>query len=411
VSEISRLPFIHVTIPALDEGDFLWTTLQCLENQSYSDFRVYICINQPDSWWLDPGKREICQRNMDTLTKLRTGLPFDSVIIDRTSPGSGWQGKQKGVGWARKTAMDLAFHQASASDIMVSLDADTIFNEDYLLSVALGFAQHPEAVAMAVPYFHRLTGDQKLDRAMLRYEIYMRHYLLNLMRIGSPYAFTALGSAIALPVISYGAIRGITPRNSGEDFYFLQKLRKFGKVITWSDEKVYPGTRYSDRVGFGTGPALIKGAEGDWGSYPIYPLQLFNEIWETYELFPLLYTSTVETPLTGFLASIFKETDPWQPLRVNAVSSGQFIRSCHEKLDGLRVLQFLKTMNHDLSTLSDEDNLKEYLFATFPPEEIRNIKVQWEKFSFMESSLDQLEEVRMFLSGKEDEYRFIEALL
>ncbi len=95
---------------------------------------------------------------------------------------------------------------------------------------------------------------------------------------GARISFTAIGSAMALPVKSYRAIGGMTPHKSGEDFYFLQKLRKFGKVLTWNKEKVYPEARYSDRVFFGTGPAMIKGRDGDWSSYPIYPFELFDEI-------------------------------------------------------------------------------------------------------------------------------------
>ncbi len=89
------------------------------------------------------------------------------------------------------------------------------------------FKHHPDAVALSVPYYHNLTGDEEKDRAILRYEIYMRYYAINLWRIGSPYNFTAVGSAMALPVWAYRAIGGITPHKSGEDFYFIQKLRKY----------------------------------------------------------------------------------------------------------------------------------------------------------------------------------------
>lgn len=410
VAELSRLPVIHVSIPVLDEESLLYRTLECLENQSYSDIKVYICVNQPDEWWQDPEKRSICLRNQKSLATLNRGLPFDHVIIDRSSPGYGWKGKHHGVGWARKTIMDTIDRHASSEDIIVSLDADTVFDKDYLLSVAISFINHPDFIAMSVPYFHRLTDDPNLNRIILRYEIYMRYYLLNMMRIGSPYAFTAMGSAIALRLKAYRAIGGITPKKSGEDFYFLQKLSKYGKVMCWNDEKVYPEARFSDRVFYGTGPALIRGNAGDWSGYPIFPYHLFDDIWETSELFPSLYSANIDTPVSRFLSGICKEDDPWQPLRENFNMVTQFVRACNEKLDGLRILQYLKSQNTEDMRI-DESNLMDYLSTFYPPEEIRNLNIDWETFSFMASPLEQVEQIRMYLFGKEEESRFIATLL
>jgi hypothetical protein len=81
-------------------------------------------------------------------------------------------------------------------------------------------------LGIAIPYFHPLTGNNVNDRLILRYEIYMRHYLNNMLEIGNPYAFTAIGSAMAAKVSAYRKVGGLTPVKSGEDFYFIQKLKK-----------------------------------------------------------------------------------------------------------------------------------------------------------------------------------------
>jgi len=78
-------------------------------------------------------------------------------------------------------------------------------------------------------------------------EIYTRNYAINLLRINSPYAFTALGSAIALPVKSYKQSAD-WHQNSAEKILFLQKLRKYGNIIVHNKEKVFPAARFSDRV-------------------------------------------------------------------------------------------------------------------------------------------------------------------
>ena len=44
-------------------------------------------------------------------------------------------------------------------------------------------------------------------------------------------------------------------KNGGEDFYFLQDALKIGKIIALNST-VYPSSRASERVPFGTGPKI-----------------------------------------------------------------------------------------------------------------------------------------------------------
>lgn len=351
---------LHVAIPAMNEADYLLQTISCLLSQSHDRYRIWICVNQPDHWWSEPDKKEICQNNQATLDYLNNIKDHRINLIDRSSPGKGWTGKAFGVGQARKCLMDTINDTALPDDIIVSLDADTRFGKDYLRSILETFDRFPGAIALSNPYYHKRTGEEPLDRAMLRYEIYMRHYAINMWRIRSPYSFTALGSAISLPVESYRKIGGITAKKSGEDFYFLQKLRKAGWICNYNEQKVYPGTRYSDRVFFGTGPALIKGSQGNWESYPVYDYKLFDQVKETYEAFPELYQNHFETPMTPFLIQQFREEDPFEPLRRNSATSEQFAAACHQKVDGLRVLQFLKSETTK-TIRNDELRLLEFL--------------------------------------------------
>jgi hypothetical protein len=371
--------------------------------QDYPRFRVFICVNQPDEWWEIPGKRRICEANVKALHVLENYPGLDITVIDRCTRGNGWKGKKHGVGWARKTLMDAISKEADPGDIMVSLDADTTFRDHYLSSLAENFSAHGNATAIAVPYFHKLTEDEAANRAMLRYEIYMRYYSLNLWRIGSPYSFTALGSAMALPVRAYRALGGMTPRMSGEDFYFLQKLRKYGRMLFFNPEKVYPAARFSDRVYFGTGPAMIKGNQGDWTSYPIYSFHYFDEIRMTTDLFCEFFSATKPTAFADFLGKLLKEEDPFQLLRENFKDPARFARACHEKFDGLRILQFLKYRQKNNSS-GDEHHLLEFL-SCFYPREFPEIMPHAEKFTFATSGIQELDRLRRFLAEKEEEYQ------
>jgi len=400
----ARLPFLYLALPVMDEPDFLLRVLHCISTQSYLRFKLYVCVNQPESWWHDPVKINSCRNNEASLRLLKAFKGFDIGIIDRSSKGQGWTGKRHGVGYARKTVMDQINAVASSDDIIVSIDADSVFTNNYLKSVALNFRDHPGSAALSVPYFHKTPTDDRAGRAMLRYEIYMRHYFLNLHRIGSPYAFTALGSAMALPVRAYRAIGGMTPKLSGEDFYFLQKLRKYGQILLWNDEIVFPQARFSDRVFFGTGPAMIRGDAGDWSGYPVYSVSFFDEILETYRLLPQLYLRPLDTKVIRFLSLVFREEDPFEPLRTNHTSLERFTRAFHEKFDGLRILQYLKTAG-EMHPANDEQNLWEFLNRFYTSTELKKLHIDPESFSFTSSPVEELEKIRMFLFQKEQEVR------
>lgn len=390
---------IKIALPVMDEYQALPVFMKALHAQSVQDYKLYICVNQPDEWWGIPEKEAVCISNAESLQWLESLNDDRITIINRSSPGNGWEGKHRGIGWARKVLMDRIAEESEKDDIILSLDADTVFSPEYLESIRANLGLNPNAVALSVPYYHQLSGNDIIDRAMLRYEIYMRSYAINLWRIESPYCFTALGSAIALPVKSYRAIGGLTPKHSGEDFYFLQKLVKYGTLIHWNSEMVYPAGRLSDRVNFGTGPALIKGIQGDWKSYPVYPSELFAEIRETMSLFPLLFVQDMPTPLDEFLMSRMGEL-PWNLLRQNSKSREQFVRACHEKIDGLRILQFLKE-RHMNNPVPDEVSTVALLktIEDYRPD------MNFSQFSFADSTVDELNDIRDLLAGEELNYR------
>ena len=394
---MGNLPVVHIALPAMGERKYLPKTLACISRQNLKGFHTWICVNQPESYHLHSEKKEICHNNAHTLDFLRD-YPLENLhIIDRSSRGNGWEEGKLGVGMARKVLMDAIAKAASNEDIIVSMDADTEFGENYLTSVVTLFSKNPDTLALANPYYHPLADDHKLNRAMLRYEIYMRYYALNMRFIGTPYHFTPLGSAMASTVKAYRKIGGLTPKKSGEDFYFLQKMVKAGKVLTYNTETVYPGNRLSDRVFFGTGPALIKGMSGEWEAYPLFPLQHFQEVKQTIDLFPELLHGPKETPMDAFLARQFKTPDIYEPLRKNHKTPEKFIKACHEKIDGLRILQFLK-VRYAEEPDRDDNTLKKFLLTHF---ECKNIEKELKNLDFSLSPMEGIDKIRNFLFQNE----------
>lgn len=397
---------VRIAIPAMDELGFLPATLDALANQDVSSpFEVYVCVNQPDRYWNDSARLSICQHNQQLLVFLHNYAFLTLHVMDRSSPGLGWTGKRQGVGCARKELFDKILSDSDADDITVSLDADTYVRPHYLQSLVDHFAAHPEMNAVAVPYYHPIQPeDEKRGRALLRYELYMRNYAINLLRIRSPYGFTALGSAIAMRACALQKIGGITPLQSGEDFYLVQKFCKMGGLSLFNAECVYPAGRYSDRVPFGTGPAMQAGASGEWDSYPIYPHDCFEPIREAYRHLKDLYDRNFyekENEFLAFLQDINKNDNVWAGILDNVSDFPHFVKAFHQKADGLRILQFLRT-KYRQNPLPEEDALYGNMQEWIPDQLPSGFSPQT---PFAQLSLSQLDCLRNLLFEEERRLR------
>ena len=395
-------PHLYVAIPAMDEMEELPLTLRDLAAQQVrASFDILVCVNQPDHYWQDEAKRPVCERNQALLDFLHGFQGLNIRSMDHSSPGKGWQGKHFGVGWARKVLFDQILSEARPEDLIISLDADTRIKPGYLQSIADNFAAHPEWPAIAVPYYHPITGDEARDRAILRYEFYMRNYAINLLRIGSPYGFTAIGSAMAMRADALRKVGGITPLKSGEDFYLMQKMRKMAAIGLHNDECVYPAARYSSRVAFGTGPAMMKGNQGNWDSYPIFAQSCFDSIAESYKQIPHLFHQDRHTGFLDFLQETSRSaTSLWQTIRDNVKDLPHFVQAFHEKADGLRILQYVRRQHKNTQTEASTlyDNLSSWIPETIP---------SWWKpeLRLEQFSVEQMNNVRNLLFRLENELR------
>ena len=391
-------PKVYATIPVLDEFENLSNLINDLTNQQDCAWEAVICINQPDEWWHNEQKAEVCKRNQKSLEYLNSlNLP-QIHLIDKSSRGKGWIGKNHGVGWARKTAMDAASALAGPDDLIVSMDADTRYDPYFFNSLIGSAEKYPNAAGISVPYYHPLTGDETTDRCILRYEIYMRNYALNMLLIDSPYAFSAIGSGMACKASVYRRVDGLTPKMSGEDFYFMLKLRKSGNIVVDCGGTIFPASRFSDRVYFGTGPAMIKGRNGDWDSYPVYHAKAFQLIKQTYDAFAGLFIKNSETPMDAFLAKVTRGGPVWEPLRRNAASVESFIRASMQRVDALRILQFLKETN---SLYPDRNEKRLHQFLTDCFETGNGLKQMLLKLDFDQTPVSELNMVRDFMAEQE----------
>ena len=264
--------FGHVlVVPAYGEGQSLFDTLGSVPKGPRGDTLIVVVLNAREDSPAgvhesnDAARARILEaaegiQELEGFPATALKYPHGTLLlVDRAQPGHLLPAGQ-GVGLARKIGCDvvLRLHAAGrvASDWIHNTDADTILANDYFDQTEPIPA---DGNAAAVYFFeHRFSADETLGLAGRLYEISLRYYTLGLAWAGSPYAYEAMGSCLAVRPGAYAAVRGFPRKNAAEDFYILNKLAKVGTVARLAGTPLLLEGRVSDRVPFGTGKALSQ---------------------------------------------------------------------------------------------------------------------------------------------------------
>jgi len=263
-----------VVIPVLGELLALPATLESLAANPGNQRRNTLVLCVVNNREAGHARAEDIAQNAETLAWLQRYVPgridgLHVAVIDASSEGR-TLGQKQGVGTARKLGMDRALSLlAQAGGIIVSLDADTRVEANYLASIQRQFREVGQSAAV-IAYAHDFPAAEGLREAVVSYELYLRYHELGLCFAGSPYAFHTIGSATACTAGAYAAAGGMNQREAGEDFYFLQELAKTGRVSRITDTTVRPSARASHRVPFGTGAYIAKHLDGPGHTTHLY---------------------------------------------------------------------------------------------------------------------------------------------
>jgi hypothetical protein len=172
----------------------------------------------------------------------------------------------------------------SPSGVIVSLDADCTVDSNYLSEIYRYFSTDKKLVSATVRFHHptgHLTEEDPVRKAIGLYEEYLYNYQRSLVSAGFPYPYFTIGSAFAVRAATYAQAGGMGKQQGGEDFYFLQKIFPLGKSVFIDTTTVYPAARLSDRVPFGTGPAIAKMiTEGKLEDYSPEAFQLLKRLFD-----------------------------------------------------------------------------------------------------------------------------------
>jgi len=254
-----------LVIPAYRESPELLQRLSALAAVT-SHCLFILVLNRPDS---DPDEqansmlrdatRALHPSSVDAISGIYLLPPSSCVFLYDTERELGPLPAKQGVGLARKIGCDIAWQWQSegaiASNWICSSDADALLPHDYFQRLD----DCPEdTVAATYPFCHVAGPDPQCNEATALYELRLHHYVLGLEYAGSPYAHHSLGSCLAVRAQAYAQVRGFPKRAAGEDFYLLNKLAKLGPITHLAGECIQLQSRMSQRVPFGTGPAVMQ---------------------------------------------------------------------------------------------------------------------------------------------------------
>lgn len=360
-SDLSR---IFVAIPLMNELDNIPILLDQLINQSLRPVIISFCINQPESWRKSPDKKEIILNNRKTLiylNKVSASFPIPIIVLDHTSPGNGFHSNVGCVGLARKLCIDSFLSFTNSNDIIVNMDADTYYPDNYFENIIDIYNQLPLLSGVCAPYYHKIDNlPEDKARLMLRYEIFLHYYTLQLLLIKSPYAYMPIGSAMSFRVEAYKKASGFKVKDAGEDFYTMQQIRKIGIINSWLDNTIYPAARISDRVVFGTGPAIGLNLENQIKKYPFYPTYLFKKIESYYQI--LEHSNSIDDIIENL-----KEIIPEEiilKIYKNHSQRDKFVHAIHEYFDAFHILKFLNN-NYSVEINNDFEYFKNFYQELF----------------------------------------------
>lgn len=346
-----------IVVPAIKESKNIPLLIQSLEKNNEKYFNDTLLIFVVNNSIND--SREIKDDNKILVRYLndynsKTNKKLNITYIDACSEDKAFDDKYFGVGVARKVGLDTALklfdYGNQKKKILISLDADCTVSKNYLETIIKKY-NRDNLDSAVIGYEHVLPEEKSHKAAIINYEIFLRYYVLGLKDSKSHYAFHSIGSTISCDYINYIKAGGMNKKKAGEDFYFLEKLAKVGKIDQLKKVLVYPSARISHRVPFGTGPRINRFLQNVKDEYKLYNpksfdiLKYWNEIIADAEnlkdsdkMFSL--TKNFHPGLHKFLIE-HNFFESWNNVLINSSKDEQLIKQIRNWMDGFRTMKLI----------------------------------------------------------------------
>ncbi|HUR32142.1 MAG TPA: glycosyltransferase family 2 protein, partial [Saprospiraceae bacterium] len=284
-------PNLIICIPVCAEPDLLMTLTSLLKCHPV-DISIAVILLFNINAFMSGDEialhNEMCSRYNDWYLKNKNHwISFFGIFVQEMPDAKG------GVGWARKLAMDEAARRLGPDGIIVCLDGDCVVDTNYLEEIEKNFRIHSNFDAASIYFEHPYNNNDSDEKnAIIQYELHLR-YLVHAQRwCKHPFAFQTVGSSMAVRRNAYLSQGGMNTKMAGEDFYFLQKFIETGRLFEIKSTTVYPSTRISNRVPFGTGKAMSQIKNGK--QWMTTNFEIFRKIKPLFESIDQLQTFVLE---------------------------------------------------------------------------------------------------------------------
>ncbi len=369
-----------IVIPAYAEKNMLFPTLVSLARNTPSslDYSFVLCVinnkkNSPEEvkinnqQTLEYLRALVCKnilgnmhinRDLINLLQIITDSGLRLGYIDASSEGQEIPAKEGGVGMARKIGMDTALYLLSKSSslkkLILSLDADTLVQSNYLAAIKDFFTADVKTAVVA--YEHQEPANNEERAAIYCYEIFLRYWILGLKYAKSPYAFHSIGSAMVCTTDAYLNVRGMNRREAGEDFYFLNKLAKNGNINYVKKTCVFPSARASLRVPFGTGKRIHRFLNHEQEEYVLCDPRIFEILAQwlrlmeqtfNYDEKDIFKKAGLIHPSLAFFLDDCSFGQAWMKMRRNVKNEVTFINQLHSWFDGFKTLKLINYLSRE----------------------------------------------------------------
>jgi hypothetical protein len=355
-----------VVIPAIMEFENIKKLLQSLienERSYFEKILIAFVINNVAS-----ASNEVKEDNKKSITYLRTlinsnvtddfsneviGSGIRIGLVDASSESKEMPEKEGGVGFARKTGMDLCLkifnYNSDLISLLVCLDSDCTVDNQYLAGIHQNL-KNKNLKAGYINFKHQLSGTDEDKFAIVCYEIFLRYYVLGLQYADSPYAFHTIGSTLFCTYDSYIKVEGMNKRKAAEDFYFMEKLAKNFPIIKIDGATVYPSGRPSWRVPFGTGQRITRFLSKNQNEYLLYDPASFRILKSWLKEFGCSEIKTPDKYLSAAkeinlsLYEFLKEQkfeENWKRILLNSKTEEQINKQKSFWFDGFRTLKLI----------------------------------------------------------------------
>ncbi|HXH19066.1 MAG TPA: glycosyltransferase [Chitinophagales bacterium] len=349
-----RLSLI-IVIPCFNEPDIVGTlnSLRACEPCSGCAEIIIVINSSADASPAIKSQNEKTFHQIVSWKENVKNLPFKIFILrDEDLPS-----KHAGVGLARKIGMDEAafrFERIGRKGILLCLDADCTVEPEYLRAVESYFWKHRTAKAASIYFEHPLDAlDSSVREGIMNYELHLRYYVQALRYAGYPYSFHTIGSCMCVRSDVYQRAGGMNRRKAGEDFYFLHKIMPMGGFGEITTTTVYPSSRISERVPFGTGKAMNDWVNKKTAQRATYDVRIFDDLKIFLSHLPALYgagqkkISSVVNHLPEAVRTYLLQNDfsgKMDEISRNTASAAAFIHRTYRWLDGFRILKMVHFM-------------------------------------------------------------------